>query len=156
MDAEQSGSDISSDEPLSDHSNSSDRAFAGLNFQPTQAPRGYNQHAAYVAGLSTQAADRHGLAFRNGAKSGGRRERDESDESDEEEMVGGYGGNRRAQSRVDTDGWLAKARKPVLVSDEEEDGSENEYEMGSFVCDDEDVDFACEWFYPGMRDAGCA
>lgn len=50
-----------------------------------------------------------------------------------------------AESRVDTEGWLAKARKPVLVSDEEEEGSENEYEMGSFVCDDEEVDFACEF-----------
>lgn len=95
----------------------SDRQFAGLNFQPTQAPRGYNQRAAYAAGLSTQMASKSGLKF---------------------------GG-----SRHDTSGWLAKARKPVLVSDDEGEGgegsSENEYEMGSFVCDDADLSFDCEW-----------
>ncbi len=32
----------------------SDRRFAG-RFEPTQAPKGYNQRAAYAAGLSTQA-----------------------------------------------------------------------------------------------------
>jgi len=139
-----SGSDVSSDEPLSDHSNSSDRAFAGLNFQPTQAPKGYNQHAAYVAGLSTQAAGRQGLAFRNGHKRAHHDEDDDEDEKDDEDTGDGRRGRGAAESRVDTAGWLAKARKPVLVSDEEDEASENEYEMGSFVCDDEEVDFACK------------
>jgi ATP-dependent DNA helicase MPH1 len=39
--------------------------------------------------------------------------------------------------------FFAKARKPVLLTDSEEEGSgdENEYELGSFVCDDESVGF---------------
>ncbi|KAL7420918.1 3'-5' DNA helicase [Cryptotrichosporon argae] len=41
--------------------------------------------------------------------------------------------NRREQ-------WLANARRPVLVSDDE--GSENAYELGSFVVDDDD-DLGC-------------
>lgn len=47
------------------------------------------------------------------------------------------------RSRFDNDGFLSKARKPVLISDDErsEGRSENEYEMGSFVCDDEDISF---------------
>lgn len=113
LDVEISGSEGSADEPSSDVESESDRLFAGEEFQPTQAPRGYNQRAAYMAGMSTQVADRQGLKF---------------------------------NSRYDTDGWLAKARKPVLVSDDEAgSGSENEYEMGSFVCDDEDVQFDSEW-----------
>jgi ATP-dependent DNA helicase MPH1 len=108
MDVQISGSE-SSDEPLSDHSTHSDRIFAGEEFQPTQAPKGYNQRAAYMAGMSTQAAPQAGLAFK----------------------------------RVDKLAFLAKARKPVLLSEGEEEGSENEYELGSFVCNDEDVDFDC-------------
>lgn len=40
--------------------------------------------------------------------------------------------------------FLAKARQPVLLSDDEHDrSSDNEYQLGSFVCDDdEDVGFA--------------
>lgn len=113
LDVEISGSEGSADEPSSDEETESDRLFAGAEFQPTQAPKGYNQRAAYMAGMSTQAADRQGLKF------GGK--------------------------KADAEGWLAKARKPVLVSDEERsEGSENEYEMGSFVCDDEDVQFDSE------------
>ncbi|KAL1412451.1 3'-5' DNA helicase [Vanrija albida] len=48
------------------------------------------------------------------------------------------------QFRNSRDEWhqafLGKARAPVLVSDEER-SSDNEYELGSFVCDDEDVSF---------------
>lgn len=32
----------------------------------------------------------------------------------------------------------------VITDDEEDAGSENEYELGSFVCDDEDVSFDSE------------
>jgi len=112
LDAGVSGSEVSEDES-SGEENDEDRAFAG-EFAPTQAAAGYNQSAAYVAGLSTQACARHGLGFRdNGAE---RREN-----------------------------FLAKARRAVLVSDNEEDDSENEYELGSFICDDEDVSFmSCE------------
>lgn len=42
---------------------------------------------------------------------------------------------------------MGKARKPVLVTDSEgSEGSENEYELGSFVVqDDDDLGFeACE------------
>ncbi|WOO82285.1 Fanconi anemia group M protein [Vanrija pseudolonga] len=39
--------------------------------------------------------------------------------------------------------FLGKARAPVLVSDEER-SSDNEYELGSFVCDDEDVSFVSQ------------
>lgn len=109
-----SGSE-SSDE-ASEVENSQDRDFAG-DFQATQAPRNYNQHAVYAAGLSTQACSRAGLRF----------SRTHSSE--------------RAK-------FLGKATKPVLLSDEERDrerDSEDEYEVGSFVCDDEDVDFACEF-----------
>lgn len=84
------------------------------DFAPTQAPRDYNQRAVYAAGLNTQACARQGLRF--------------GDDSD----------SRAAN-------FLAKARKAVLVSDDEgEVDSENEYELGSFVCDDEDVVFTCK------------
>lgn len=60
-----------------------------------------------------------------------------------------------AADRHDTAGWLAKARKPVLISDDEGDGgersSENEYEMGSFVCDDADLSFDCQWRVEGIE-----
>jgi len=106
-----SGSE-SGDEPFSDVETESDLVFAN-DFQPTQAPRGYNQRAIYLAGLSTQAAPKAGLAFKK---------------------------------RVDKDAFLAKARRPVLLTDDEEDGeeSENEYQLGSFVCNDEDVSFDSE------------
>lgn len=116
---EVSGSDDSGDEPSQDIESESDRQFAGKEFQPTQAPKGYNQRAMYMAGLSTQAGTRAGLGFK---------ER----------------GNKEA--------FLAKARKPVLLTDSEGEGgagasdSENEYELGSFVVqDDEDLGFeGCE------------
>lgn len=48
--------------------------------------------------------------------------------------------------RDKTDTFLAKARKPVALSQEaHKPNSEDEYELGSFVCDDEDVSFDCEW-----------
>ena len=114
---EVSGSEGSADESWTDEETESDRRFGGLEFAPTQARRGYNQRAIYVAGLSTQAAPRAGLAFK---------------------------------PQGDKVAFMAKARKPVLVTDDEDDevdggeGSENEYELGSFVCNDEDVDHASE------------
>ncbi|WVF67834.1 hypothetical protein IAT40_002595 [Kwoniella sp. CBS 6097] len=133
MDAELSGSDSgdSSEHSSSSRASSSDLRFAN-DFAPTQAPKGYNQQAAYRMGLGTQARD-HGLHFR----------RDANDARTE---------------------WLAKARKAVLLTDDESDGdhrggrgggggggggvgggrgrigdsSENEYELGSFVVDDDD------------------
>jgi ATP-dependent DNA helicase MPH1 len=113
LDAELSGSD-SGDEPSSDVESESDRLFAN-DFQPTQAPRGYDQRAAYVAGLSTQAGPAHGLRF--------------------------------AHANREREGWMGKARKPVYVTDDEQgsSASENEYELGSFVCpDEEDLSFASE------------
>ncbi len=111
LDVGVSGSE-SEDEPSSDVESESDRVFAN-NFQPTQAPKGYNQKAIYLAGLSTQAAPKAGLAFKQ---------------------------------RHDRDAFLAKARRPVLLTDDEDDGeeSENEYQLGSFVCPDEDVAFDSE------------
>ena len=81
----------------------------------------------YLAGLSTQAAPKAGLAFKQ---------------------------------RLDRDAFLAKARRPVLLTDDEDEGedSENEYELGSFVCNDEDVSFDSEFTvrYPGFRHTdGC-
>lgn len=110
MDVDVSGSE-SPDEPDSDDLESeSDLRFAN-NFQPTQAPKGYNQRAMYLAGMSTQATPIAGLAFK---------------------------------PRVDREAFLAKARREVLVTDDEDEGegSENEYELGSFVCGDEDLSFA--------------
>lgn len=92
--------------------------FAGEDFQPTQAPRGYDQRAMYAAGLSTQAAPRSGLNFRSAQSVNARKE-----------------------------AFFAKARRPVVLSDsggEEHDSEENEYELGSFVCDDASVDFDSE------------
>ncbi len=43
------------DDDSSGEEDETDRRFAG-HFQPTQAPKGYNQHRAYLAGLSTQRA----------------------------------------------------------------------------------------------------
>jgi ATP-dependent DNA helicase MPH1 len=90
-----------------------------MNFAPTQAPKGYNQHAAYVAGLSTQLGNRAGLKFRQ----------------DEDGQLG----------------FLAKARIPVYITDEDEpargggEETQSDYELGSFICDDENVDYASEW-----------
>lgn len=100
-----------------------------MNFAPTQAPRGYNQHAAYVAGLSTQLGNKAGLKFRHDNGANG--------------------------AQLD---FLAKARKPVYITDDEDEprprrgggeggereGSLSEYELGSFICNDEDVDYASE------------
>ncbi|WVQ86187.1 hypothetical protein IAT38_008355 [Cryptococcus sp. DSM 104549] len=111
LDAELSGSDSGD---TSEHSASSVASESDLNFAndfaPTQAHKGYNQQAMYLAGLGTQAHG-HGLQFKRDAA----RERD---------------------------AFLGKARKPVLISDDEDAGrgrsSENEYELGSFVVDDEE------------------
>ncbi|KAK8850715.1 hypothetical protein IAR55_004635 [Kwoniella newhampshirensis] len=134
MDAALSGSDSgdTSEHSSSSIASSSDLKFAN-NFQPTQAPKGYNQRAVYLAGLGTQARG-HGLEFK----------RDFGQERDE---------------------FLAKARRPVYISEDEEsdDGglagtggrahggrrteydSDNEYELGSFVVDDEeDVGFVSQ------------
>jgi ATP-dependent DNA helicase MPH1 len=49
------------------------------------------------------------------------------------------------KQRHDPDAFLAKARKPMVITDDEgDDASENEYELGSFVCDDEDMLFDSE------------
>jgi ATP-dependent DNA helicase MPH1 len=117
VDVQISGSD-SSDEASPAEEDETDRRFAGRDFNPTQAPKGYDQRAVYRAGLSTQAGHVVGLGFKQ---------------------------------RVDEQGFWAKARKPVFLTDDEgsEGGraavgsdSENEYEMGSFVVqDDEDLGF---------------
>ena len=112
LDVGVSGSE-SADEPSDDEESESDRLFAGKDFAPTQAPKGYNQRAVYAAGLSTQAGSKAGLAFKSNHEKG--------------------------------EAFMAKARKPVLVTDDEaSEGSENEYELGSFVCPDEDVLFDSE------------
>ncbi|WVO18165.1 hypothetical protein L204_105868 [Cryptococcus depauperatus] len=110
LDAELSGSDSddNSEHSMSSIETESDRQFAN-NFAPTQAPKGYNQCAMYLAGLGTQAQDK-GLKFK----------RDIAEE-------------RKA--------FLQKAKKPVYISDDEGAGgrsSENEYELGSFVVNDDD------------------
>lgn len=114
VDVEVSGSDSGDESPEAEE-DESDRIFAGSEFAPTQAPRGYNQRAMYMAGLSTQAGRHAGLGFRQ---------------------------------RGDKEGFLAKARKPVLVTDSEgsEGESDNEYQLGSFVVqDDDDLGFdACK------------
>jgi hypothetical protein len=114
LDVGVSGSE-SPDEASSDVETASDRLFAN-DFNPTQAPRGYNQRAVYRAGLSTQAGPAAGLNFRK---------------------------------RHDSQAFLGKARRPVLLTDDEDEGaSENEYELGSFVCDDDDeVVFASEFWW---------
>lgn len=106
INAELSGS-ASSDESGSDldRETHSDQVFAGEEFAPTQAPKGYDQRAMHRAGLSTQAGSKAGLGFQP---------------------------NKRKEA------FLAKARKPVYVTDDEASGSENDYELGSFVVDDED------------------
>lgn len=94
---------------LSGEESESDRRFAG-HFDPTQAPQGFNQHAAYLAGLATQS------------------------------RPGGPDFSDRAGKH---DRFLAKARRPVFLSQEERDprdGPSSEYE-GSFVCGDDTVEF---------------
>lgn len=115
LDAEVSGSDQSADESSGEESES-DRQFAN-DFQPTQAPKGYDQRAMYAAGLSTQAAPRSGLNFQSHQFASARKE-----------------------------AFFAKARRPMLLTDSEGSGAEeeNEYELGSFVCDDASLDFDCE------------
>ncbi|ODN92051.1 hypothetical protein L198_05723 [Cryptococcus wingfieldii CBS 7118] len=114
---ELSGSDSgdTSEHSTSSVASSSDLRFAN-DFAPTQAQKGYNQQAMYRAGLGTQARG-HGLAFRR-------------------------------DFAQDKQHFMSKAKKPVYITDDEDAGqgrsSENEYEFGSFVVDDdEDVDYAC-------------
>lgn len=112
LDAELSGNDSgdTSEHSASSIASSSDLNFAN-EFAPTQAPKGYNQRAIYLAGLGTQAQG-HGLQFK----------RDMAKEREE---------------------FLQRARRPVYITDEEDGGpkrrsSEDEYELGSFIVDDED------------------
>lgn len=97
---------------LSGEESESDRRFAG-QFKPTQAPTGFNQRAAYLAGLATQ------------ARPGGPEFSDQSDKHDR---------------------FLAKARRPVFLSQEDREpreGPSSEYE-GSFICGDDTVEFESE------------
>jgi len=90
-----------------DEEDESDRKFAG-HFQPTQAPKGYNQSRAYLAGLATQAT-KYGPAFRD-----------------------------RGHKHTE---FLSKARRPILLSQENtQHGPSSDYE-GSFVCGDETIDY---------------
>lgn len=117
LDVGVSGSEQSADESSGEESES-DRRFAN-NFQPTQAPAGYDQRAVYAAGLSTQ-APKSGLNFRSAQVANARKE-----------------------------AFFAKARKPVLLTDSEGEGDEeNEYQLGSFVCDDEDMGFESKSIQP--------
>ncbi|WVQ77137.1 hypothetical protein IAR50_006820 [Cryptococcus sp. DSM 104548] len=109
-----SGSDSgdTSEHSASSVASSSDLRFAN-DFAPTQAQKGYNQQAMYRAGLGTQARF-HGLAFSRDLEQ-------------------------------DRQQFMSKAKKPVYITDDEDAGpgrsSENEYEFGSFVVnDDEDED----------------
>jgi ATP-dependent DNA helicase MPH1 len=100
-----SGDDEDEDEEeLSDVESESDRQFAG-HFKATQAPKGYNQRRAYLAGLATQAPS-DGPVFAN-----------------------------RHHRHND---FLSKARRPILLSQEDtRQGPSSDYE-GSFVCDDDE------------------
>jgi ATP-dependent DNA helicase MPH1 len=100
-----SGDDEDEDEEeLSDVESESDRQFAG-HFKATQAPKGYNQRRAYLAGLATQAPS-DGPVFAN-----------------------------RHHRHND---FLSKARRPILLSQEDSrHGPSSDYE-GSFVCDDDE------------------
>ncbi|GMK56457.1 hypothetical protein CspeluHIS016_0302970 [Cutaneotrichosporon spelunceum] len=89
MDLGASVSGSESSDESSGEEDESDRLFAG-DFEPTQAPLGYDQRAMYRAGLSTQVVSRTGLGF---------------------------------TSRDRHPAFLAKARKPVLLSDDEQDRS---------------------------------
>lgn len=92
---------------------SSDAAFAG-DFPGTQAPRGYDQAAVYRRSLMTQAAPSASVpAFRAGPVRHGRF----------------HAGLVREDA----------ARRPVLLSSSpREPGSEDEYELGTFVVDDDE------------------
>ena len=101
--------DLTMGDDLSGEESESDRRFAG-QFDPTQAPQGFNQQAAYLAGLATQS------------------------------RPGGPNFSDRAGKH---DRFLAKARRPVFLSQEDRDpreGPSSEYE-GSFVCGDDTVEF---------------
>ncbi|WWC65008.1 uncharacterized protein I303_107622 [Kwoniella dejecticola CBS 10117] len=129
MDAQLSGSDSgdSSEHSASSVETESDRRFAN-DFQPTQAPKGYNQQAIYLAGLGTQARG-FGLNFKRDfgdarkeflgkARKAVYITDDEDEDDDEGELhLRGSRGRRRA---------------------EVEPSSENEYELGSFVVNDSD------------------
>lgn len=97
--------DAANDFDSSGEEDESDRRFAG-HFEPTQAPRGYNQRKAYLDGLATQVSA-NGPAF---ADRSGKR-----------------------------DAFLAKARRPILLS-QERDGPSSDYE-GSFICGDDTVEY---------------
>jgi ATP-dependent DNA helicase MPH1 len=102
---EDDGDDDEDDED--DEEDESDRRFAG-HFQPTQAPKGYNQSRAYLAGLATQAT-KDGPAFHD-----------------------------RGHKHTE---FLSKARRPILLSQEDtQQGPSSDYE-GSFVCGDETIDY---------------
>ncbi len=99
-------SDPSEDEDFdsSGQESESDRRFAG-NFQPTQAPAGYDQRRAYMAGLATQVPQ------------------------------GGPAFSHRSDRHAN---FLAKARKPIMLSQEAPAGPSSQYfTSDSFVVDDD-------------------
>ncbi|WWC72771.1 uncharacterized protein I206_106735 [Kwoniella pini CBS 10737] len=132
MDAQLSGSDSgdSSEHSASSIESESDRKFAN-DFQPTQAPKGYNQQAIYLAGLGTQARG-FGLNFKRDLADvrkeflGKARKAvyitdddDEDEDEDEGELNLRGTRNQRNGNRI-------------------EESSDNEYELGSFVVNDSD------------------
>lgn len=114
-----------------DLADSSDLEHVG-EFEATQAPKGYNQHAIYQQSLLTQMAP---TPFRRkvvGGFVGGRYGRRES--SGEEE------GTSAHESRDITRG--RPGRRAAMVSSSIRGHDDDDYSLDSFVCDDDDVEYA--------------
>ncbi|PWN40696.1 P-loop containing nucleoside triphosphate hydrolase protein [Ceraceosorus guamensis] len=107
-----------------DDADSSDREHVG-HFQPTQAPRGYNQQAMYAQSLLTQAAPKMGLdrPQRKAEFYGGRYGALASDEHEESPIRVARGSHRQRREIESTHA-------------EEPSDSEDNYELGSFIVSD--------------------
>lgn len=89
------------------------------DFQPTQAPRGYNQKSIYQQSLLTQGAP---TPFRR-------------------KTVGGFvGGRYGPPSTPDSHGDHRPAQR-IRPDNEDPDDT---YSVGSFVCDDDEIEYASD------------
>lgn len=125
----------SDDEGLdTDDADSSDLEHVG-DFEATQAPRGYNQRAIYQQSLLTQNAPTPFRRTTVGGFIGGRWGRQEL--SDSEGRRDRTIAQRRQDSHGQSRGLFGGANQPV-------GGEDDNYSLGSFVCDDDEIDYASD------------
>lgn len=143
-------SDSDDDGPSTDEADSSDREHVG-DFEATQAPRGYDQMNVYRQSLLTQMAPTPFRRRTVGGFVGGRygiQEEEESGEEGEETtpIRAGGAGRRGPGARAINSSRSSRGGGNGL--DDEDDA----YSLGSFVCDDDEIDAASPDNLAGLSD----